>query len=100
MVVSDSSPLVTLARLAHFDLLRTLFSQVYISAEVLDDYEARRLAKRENVEVRGTLGVLETSFRQGHLADLRGAFAQLRKHSYIDPRLLNDGSRAMVLSQL
>jgi predicted nucleic acid-binding protein len=34
IVVSDSSPLVILAKLNHFDLLRTLFSQVYISAEV------------------------------------------------------------------
>lgn len=163
IVVSDSSPLVTLAKLAHFDLLRKLFSQVYISAEVrhevvvsgaglpgasdvdradwietkqvqnrpelfelreryglgvgelsaivlakelradmvlLDDHEARKLAKGENLEVRGTLGVLETSFRQGHLADLRGAFAQLLKQSYIDPRLLNDRLRAMGLPQL
>jgi len=163
IVVSDSSPLVILAKLNHFDLLRTLFSQVYISAEVhhevvvsgaglpgasevdratwietkqvqnrtelselrksyglgigelsaivlakeiranivlLDDYEARRLAKGENLEVRGTLGVLETSFRQGHLADLRGAFEQLLKHSYIDPRLLNKRLRAMGLPLL
>jgi len=157
IVVSDSSPLVILAKLNHFDLLRTLFSQVYISAEVrhevvvsgaglpgasevdratwietkqvqnrtelselgigelsaivlakeiranivlLDDYEARRLAKGENLEVRGTLGVLETSFRQGHLADLRGAFEQLLKHSYIDPRLLNERLRAMGLPLL
>jgi predicted nucleic acid-binding protein len=163
IVVSDSSPLVILAKLNYFDLLRTLFSQVYISAEVrhevvvsgaglpgasevdradwikteqlqnrrelfelreryglgigelsaivlakdlranivlLDDYEARRLAKGEHLEVRGTLGVLETSFRQGHLTDLRGAFAQLLKHSYVDPRLLNDRLRALGLSQL
>jgi uncharacterized protein len=163
IVVSDSSPLVVLAKLNYFGLLRTLFSQVYISAEVrhevvvsgaglpgaaevdradwietkqvqnraelfelrdrhglgigelsaivlakelradivlLDDHEARRLARVENLEVRGTLGVLETSFRQGHLVDLRGAFAQLLKHSYIDVRLVNDRLRAMGLSQL
>lgn len=64
------------------------------------DSEARSLAKRENLEVRGTLGVLKTSFRQGHLADLRGAFAQLLKHSYLDPRLRNDRLRAMGLPQL
>jgi predicted nucleic acid-binding protein len=58
------------------------------------------LAKGENLEVRGTLGVLETSFRQGHLADLRGAFEQLLKHSYIDPRLLNERLRAMGLPLL
>jgi predicted nucleic acid-binding protein len=67
---------------------------------LLDDYEARRLAKGENLEVRGTLGVLETCFRQGHLTDLRGAFAQLLKHSYVDPRLLNDQLPAIELSQL
>jgi predicted nucleic acid-binding protein len=67
---------------------------------LLDDYEAGRLAKGENLEVRGTLGVLETSSPQGDLADLRGAFAQLLKHSYIDARLLNDRLRALGLLQL
>ena len=163
IVVSDSSPLVILAKLTHLDLLRTLFSQVYISAEVrhevvvsgaglpgasevdradwietrevqnraelfemrgrhglgigelssillakelradivlLDDYGARTLAKQEKLEVRGTLGVLETSFLHGHLADLRGVFSQLLRHSYIDPRLLNERLRAMGLPQL
>jgi predicted nucleic acid-binding protein len=163
IVVSDASPLVILAKLTHLDLLRTLFSQVCISAEVrrevvvsgaglpgasevdradwietrqvqnraelfkirerhglgigelssillakelradivlLDDYEARKLAKGENLEVRGTLGVLEASFQKGHLADLRGAFSQLLKHSYIDPQLLNERLRAMGLPPL
>jgi predicted nucleic acid-binding protein len=67
---------------------------------LLDDYEARTLAKIENLEVRGTLGVLETSFQQGHLADLRGPFSQLLKHSYIDHRLLNERLRAMGLPPL
>lgn len=34
IVVSNSSPFVALAKLARFDLLRRLFSRVYVSAEV------------------------------------------------------------------
>ncbi len=67
---------------------------------LLDDYQARTLAKSENLVVRGTLGVLETSFQQGHLADLRGAFSQLLKHSYIDPRLLDERLHLMGLPPL
>jgi len=34
IVVADSSPLIILAKLGCFDLLKRLFSRIYISAEV------------------------------------------------------------------
>ena len=163
IVVADSSPLVILAKLGSFDLLRRLFARVYISTEVqqevvvsgaglpgssevdhaewieakhlgnpadllvlrerhalgvgelstillaketsanavlLDDHNARRLAKAEGLQVRGTVGVLETAYMKGHLVDLRPAFAQLLTHSYIDKRLLNIRLRSFRLPPL
>jgi predicted nucleic acid-binding protein len=163
IAVSDSSPLVILAKLASFDLVRSLFAKVYISEEVrrevvefgaglpgaleveradwietkqilnptellmlrerhplglgelsaillakevhantilLDDHNARRLAQVEGLQVLGTVGVLETAYLKGHLADLRAAFAQLLTHSYIDKRLLNSRLRSFRLSPL
>jgi predicted nucleic acid-binding protein len=34
IVVSNSSPLITLARVSHLDLLRKLFAEIHIAAEV------------------------------------------------------------------
>jgi predicted nucleic acid-binding protein len=153
IIVADSSPLIIMAKLGSFDLLKILYTQVHISAEVydevvvsgkglpgarevvtsnwievkqlqdraallsaqakymlgigelstillskqlkadaaiLDDLEARELAKQEGIQVRGTIGVLETLYRKRHLPDLRAAFQQLLKHDvYISRGLLN-----------
>lgn len=163
IVVSDSSPLVTLSKLAYIDLLRLLFTRIYVSQEVhdevvvsgaglpgaeevrasawievqtlknraeltalqeryglgtgelsaialakelradvvlLDDLAARSVARQEGFEVRGTLGVLETSFLEGHIVDLRTAFARFLTYGYIDKRLLNIRLRALGLPPL
>jgi uncharacterized protein len=162
-VVADSSPLVILAKLGCFDLLKRLFPRLYISAEVrhevvvvgvglpgasevakaewievkklqnqasllaaqekyalgagelstillgkelhansllLDDYNARKLATAEGLQVRGSVGLLETLFVRGYLTDLRAAFAQLLAHSYIDQRLLDRRLRTLGLPPL
>jgi predicted nucleic acid-binding protein len=67
---------------------------------LLDDYNARKLARAEGLQVRGSVGLLETSYLRGHLADLRAAFRQLLTHSYIDRRLLNLRLRALGLPPL
>jgi uncharacterized protein len=163
IVAADSSTLIILAKLAQFDLLRLLFSHVYISAEVrnevvmrgegrpgsleiarsnwieakelqnsaellvlqerhglgvgelstillaeeigaslilLDDHEARKLAQERALRVKGTLGLLEIGHKRGHLDDLRGAFAQLLKHSRIDKSLLDLRLQALGLPSL
>jgi uncharacterized protein len=57
---------------------------------LLDDQSARALAKTEGLQVRGSIGLLETFFRRGLVSDLRAVFKQLLTHSvYVDRRLLN-----------
>jgi predicted nucleic acid-binding protein len=163
-VVADSSPLIILAKLNLFELLRKLYPHVYISAEVyaevviaggglpgatnvasagwievkpiqnpgelvlaeakfgigvgelstiilarelkaelalVDDLRARRLAKREGLEIHGVVGLLELLHRRGDLPDLRFAFQQLLSHTvYIDRVLLNRRLSALGLPSL
>lgn len=57
---------------------------------LLDDLRARDLAKREGLRVRGSVGLLETFYRQGYLSDLRAVFLQLLVQDvYIDKRVLD-----------
>lgn len=50
--------------------------------------------------VRGSLGLLETFYLEGHLTNLRAAFQQLLERSYIDQRLLDLRLRALGLPPL
>ncbi len=67
---------------------------------LLDDFNARRLARSEGLSVRGSLGLLETFYLQGYVTDLRGVFQSLKAHSYIDQRLLDLRLRTLGLPQL
>jgi uncharacterized protein len=77
-----------------------LAKEIRATEILLDDYNARKLARAEGLQVRGTVGLLETSYLRGHLADLRAAFRQLLTHSYIDRRLLDLRLRALGLPPL
>ena len=66
-----------------------LAKELRANALLLDDYDARKLAKAEGFEVRGSVGLLETFYLRGYLIDLRAAFRQLLAQSYIDQRLLD-----------
>jgi predicted nucleic acid-binding protein len=164
IAVSNSSPLIILAKLGCLDLLRNLFPRVYVSVEVhreivltgvdlpgslevrnaewiqsravqsvaelaaaqqkyrlgsgelsalllakelragvvlLDDFDARRLARIFGLHVTGTVGLLEALYRKGLVPDLRTAFAGLLAHRvYIDRNLLNRRLRALGLPPL
>lgn len=153
IAVSNSSPLIILARLDCFPLLNRLFSRLILSSEVynevvvagkglpgatevasavwiergqlqdpatlamalnqhplgagelsaillakecradavlLDDHQARQLAKREDLTVLGTVGLLEAFYVRGHLPDLGATFRKLlAENVYIDKRLLD-----------
>ena len=77
-----------------------LAKEVRANTVLLDDYNARELAKAEGLEVRGSLGLLETFYLRGYLADLRAVFRQLQANSYIDQRLLDLRLRALGLPHL
>jgi predicted nucleic acid-binding protein len=77
-----------------------LAKEIQATAALLDDYNARKLAKAEGLQVRGSVGLLETFYLQGHLSDLRAAFRQLLAHSYIDQRLLDLRLQALGLPPL
>jgi hypothetical protein len=57
-------------------------------------------APAEGLQVRGTVGLLEMLYREGHYSDLRSLFQQLATLSYIEDRLLNQLLRSLKLSPL
>ena len=77
-----------------------LGKEIRADALLLDDYNARKLARAEGFPVRGSVGLLETFYLGGHLTDLRAAFRHLLAHSYIDQRLLDLRLRALGLPPL
>ena len=77
-----------------------LGKEVQAHAVLLDDYHARKLATAEGLQVRGSVGLLETFYLRGYLTDLRAAFQELLTHSYIEPRLLDLRLRALGLPPL
>jgi len=77
-----------------------LGKELHANAVLLDDYNARKLARSEGLQVQGSVGLLETLYLRGHLTDLRAAFRQLLAHSYIDQRLLDLRLRALGLPTL
>jgi predicted nucleic acid-binding protein len=77
-----------------------LAKELHVDGVLLDDYDARKLARAEGLQVQGTVGLLETFYLRGHLSDLRAVFGQLLTRSYIDQRLLNLRLRALRLPPL
>jgi predicted nucleic acid-binding protein len=77
-----------------------LGKELRVDAVLLDDYKARKLATAEGLQVRGSVGLLETFYLRGYLTDLRATFRQLLTDSYIDQRLLDRRLRALGLPLL
>ena len=78
-----------------------LGKEILADAVLLDDYNARKLAREEGLGVRGSVGLLETLYRRGHVADLRAVFQLLVMHNvYIDKRLLCHRLRSLGLPPL
>lgn len=77
-----------------------LGKELHANAVLLDDYKARKLATAKGLQVRGSVGLLETFYVRGYLTDLRAAFRQLLTDSYIDQRLLDRRLRALGLPLL
>ena len=77
-----------------------LGKELHANAVLLDDYKARKLATAEGLQVRGSVGLLETLYLRGYLTDIRATFRQLLTDSYIDQRLLDRRLRALGLPLL
>jgi len=78
-----------------------LGEEMLADAVLLDDYKARNLAKEKGLAVRGSVGLLETLYRRGYLADLRAVFQELLTHNvHIDRRLLLHRLRSLGLPPL
>ena len=77
-----------------------LGKELHANAVLLDDYNARKLATAEGLQVRGSLGLLEIFYLRGYLTDLHAVFRQLLAHSYIDQRLLDRRLRSLGLPPL
>jgi uncharacterized protein len=77
-----------------------LAKKIQADAVLLDDFNARKLARTEGLQVRGSVGLVETFYMQGYLANLSVAFRQLLEHSYIDRRLLDLRLQALGLPPL
>ena len=77
-----------------------LAKEAHANTVLLDDYNARKLARAEGFQVRGSVGLLETLYLRGHITDLRAAFRRLLAYSYIDQRMLDLRLRALGLPAL
>lgn len=78
-----------------------LAKQVNVDVVLLDDLEARKLARAEGQHVVGTVGILEAAFGAGHVADLREAYGQLLMSGlYLKRDLLNASLRRLGLPAL
>lgn len=67
-----------------------LGKEMHADEFLFDDQHARKLARSEGCEVRGSVSLLEIFFERGWLSDLRAVFRQLLIHNiYIERRLLN-----------
>jgi predicted nucleic acid-binding protein len=158
IVVSNSSPLISLSRIGQLHLLPKLFGSIHVSQQVyeevvvdgfgrpgsmqvtqatwivrmevepegamrfpsslgigevtsivlaqrlkadwilLDDSQARRAAVRVGLQVVGCVGVLERSFRNGNVADLRDAYSSLLSAgAYVSLVLVNAALRRLGL---
>lgn len=83
--------------------LSTIFLGNEMNADELlvDDYSARKMAQREGLSVRGTVGLLEVFYLRGFLTDLRAMFQQLlTQNAYIDRELLERRLRVLNLPLL
>lgn len=77
-----------------------LAKEIQADEVLLDDYNARKLARAEGFHVRGSVGLLEAFYLRSHLTDLRLVFRELLAHSYIDQSLLDLRLRSLKLPPL
>jgi len=86
-VVSNTGPLIALAQIDQFDLLRRLFGRIIakeLGAELvlMDERAATRKARALGLRVIGTLGVLLLGKRAEHLSAIKPLLDGLRENDF------------------
>jgi len=85
-VVSNASPLITLARIGLLDSLHKLFDIVHVSTEV---YNEVVIATGEGLAVVSCIGILEELYRRGEIKDLRQSYEEILQQAIrVDLRML------------
>lgn len=67
-----------------------LAKEIGVKTVLMDEVAGRKLARRQGLDVRGVVGILEALFRQGDIEDLRDAFIRVDLScAYVSRQLLN-----------
>jgi len=78
-----------------------LAKELSATLALIDERQARNLALKEGIAISGSIAVLESGYRQGHLSDLRQVYAQLlAANLYIAKHKLNQSLASFNLPPL
>ncbi len=74
IVVSDTTPIISLMKAGQLELLQNLFDVVYIPEDekqsdvlLMDERKGRQVAKKMGITITGTIGILIQAFDEGIL---------------------------------
>ncbi len=108
LVVSNSSVIIALARICRLDLLKKLFGKILVpeaivlalehNADLLlvDDRDARNLAKKLGLQVMGTLGVIALAKYKGLISKAKPIIDKLVESGFwISRKLLEEFLREL-----
>ncbi len=94
MIISDSSPLIALAKIGRFELLRDLFKEIHISKAVHREVVVRGKEKTGEKEVtqgikKGWIKVLEVrervillAYKSGMISNMKNELDNLRENGF------------------